>query len=121
MDALRYGTSLQRLETVLDLVGEGGGYTIVRFRNEDAWRFGVSREDVFSESGHHPPESYETLREALEHINAGWPRLRARLVHSDYAAELYDLASQRVGKSAAALEQWASARDSGGLSEQESA
>ncbi|RYH31539.1 MAG: hypothetical protein EON54_21265 [Alcaligenaceae bacterium] len=121
MDALRYEPASERCETVLEVVGEGGGYTVFRFGNEGTWRFGVSRQDVFSESSQHPPKSHETLREALDHINPGWPRLRARLVHPDYADELYDLASQRVGERAAALEQWVFARDSGGLNEHEGA
>jgi hypothetical protein len=104
-------------EVVLHVAGEGGGYTITRFEDGGAWRFAVSRRDVFSESDQRARETYGSLREALGHINAGWPRLHAVQVHPAFAEELFQLALNRLGQSAPALEQWAAARDSGGLVE----
>ncbi len=120
IDALRYEAP-SRSEAVLEVMGEGGGYTIIRFGREGAWRFKVSREDVFSQPGHDRVESYGTLRDALNHLNPAWPRLRARLVHPAYAAELYNLALERLGELAAALGQWAAARDGQRLSGYEDA
>jgi hypothetical protein len=106
-------------EIVLRLVGEGGGYTITRVDEGGAWRFAVSSQDVFSDSDERTVENYESLREALGHINTGWPRLKARRVHPAFAAEIFQLALKHLGHSAPALEQWAAARDGGGLREED--
>jgi hypothetical protein len=106
-----------RSEVVVHVAGEGGGYTITRFDEGRAWRFAVSREDVFSESDQLANENYESLREALSHINTGWPRLKALQVHPEFAAEIFQLALKRLGHGAPALEQWAAARDGAGLRE----
>lgn len=104
-------------EIVLCVAGEGGGYTISRFEDGGAWRFAVSRGDVFLESADQPIESYASLREALTQINSGWPRLHALEVHPGFVKEIYQLALERLGSSAPALRQWARARDAGGLRE----
>lgn len=115
------GRALMADEVVLEVLGEGGGYVITRFEEAGVSRFRVAREDVFSETEDRAVESYPTLREALAHINSGWPQLHARLVHPAFAAEIYELASTRLGSSAAAMEQWAAVRDAGGLNEKNQA
>lgn len=104
-----------RGEIVLEVAGEGGGYSVARRRDErGAWRFALVREDIFSDADQLVPEEYESLREALKHINTGWPRLRAKQVHPEFAALVYELALARLGADAPALKQWAVARDGAG-------
>lgn len=97
-------------EVVLELAGEGGGYTVTRLVAGGVPLFTISCRDIFSNSDQ-SAISYASLGEAMGHLNAGWPYLRARKVHPAFAGELFQLALNILGDTGAALEQWAAARD----------
>jgi hypothetical protein len=94
-------------EVILDVAGEGGGYTILGERHQGAWRFwrkaGGSDEWLYDEDetitssspitpAREPVICYShTIEKALEQINSSWPYLHPLQVHSAFAQEIWNL------------------------------
>jgi hypothetical protein len=70
----------ESVETILEVRGEGGGYTILGQRNEDGtWRLRVSARDwtpalIGDDPVERDTEWVHTLQDALARINPGWYR-----------------------------------------------
>jgi len=97
-------------EVILEVAGEGGGYTIAGELRQGQWRFwrtaGGSDSWLLDEDDNAPsaapvmprPEPtcnhYQTLDEALEQINSGWPQLYPLQVHPDFSKDIWSRVTQ---------------------------
>jgi hypothetical protein len=95
----------QQTEVILNVAGEGGGYTIMGEQHQGHWRFwrDASNSDawMYDEDEAPPAPSREpvtepticyfaTLDEALERINSGWPNLHPTLVHPSFSQDIWN-------------------------------
>lgn len=97
-------------EVILEVAGEGGGYTIAGELRQGQWQFwrtaGGSDSWLLDEDDNAPstapvmpsPEPtcnhYQTLDEALEQINSGWPQLYPLQVHPDFSKDIWSRVTQ---------------------------
>jgi hypothetical protein len=87
---------------VVELLGEGGGYTILGHEVADgAWEFKVDGYDVTPTLIDEKPivrrgDWVSTLHAVLDQINRGWYRLRAREVHPRFQNALLAEVTQHM-------------------------
>jgi hypothetical protein len=87
---------------VVELLGEGGGYTILgREVTDGAWQFKVDGYDVTPALIEEKPivrrgDWVPTLQDVLGQINRGWHRLRARGVHPTFQTAVLAEVTQRM-------------------------
>ena len=87
---------------VVELLGEGGGYTILGHEAADgAWRFKVDGYDMTPSLIDEAPilrrgDWVPTLQEVLSQINRGWYRLRAKEVHPTFQTALLAEVTQHM-------------------------
>lgn len=98
-------------EVILEVGGEGGGYTILGVQNDghwrfwrepdcgDSWMYDDEENDVESSatlSEQPKPEQsiscFGTLAEVLEQINSCWPHLLPTQVHPDFVKDIWQRA-----------------------------
>lgn len=98
-------------ETVLNVAGEGGGYTILGELHQGKWRFWLDPSESSSwmydeldrdvtasrtavtidEARPSAIRYYSSLEEALEQINACWPHLHPIQVHTSFSEKIWRL------------------------------
>jgi hypothetical protein len=89
---------------IVELLGEGGGYTILGLKETDgAWRFKIDGYDatpslIDAEAIVRRGDWVPTLQDALGQINRGWYRLRAREVHPKFQTALLAEVTQHMLK-----------------------
>jgi hypothetical protein len=87
---------------IVELLGEGGGYTILGHEAADgAWRFNVDGYDMTPSLIDEAPilrrgDCVPTLQEVLGQINRGWYRLRAQQMHPKFQTALLAEVTQRM-------------------------
>lgn len=87
---------------VVELLGEGGGYTILgRAATDGAWRFKVDGYDMTPALIDEEPivrrgDWVPTLQDVLSQINRGWYRLRAREVYPKFQTALLAEVTQHM-------------------------
>ena len=97
----------KQTEVILNVAGEGGGYTILGEQYQGHWRFwrDASGSDAWmyddidtespSASSNEPATEpticyFETLEEALEQINSCWPHLHPIQVHPSFSQDIWN-------------------------------
>lgn len=100
--------SSKQSEVILNVAGEGGGYTILGEQHQGSWRFwrepGSSDEFMFDEDDEEkstvlfeetrpaPPIRYAaSLDQVLQEINSCWPRLWPIQVHPVFSEDIWNL------------------------------
>jgi hypothetical protein len=87
---------------VVELLGEGGGYTIIgREVTDGAWQFKVDGSDMTPALINEEPivrrgDWVPTLQDVFGQINRGWYRLRAREVHPKFQTALLAEVTQHM-------------------------
>jgi hypothetical protein len=100
-------TQSKEPEVILEVAGEGGGYTILGEQRDDCWRFWRAEGDsdswlldddddaeavvpLSNERVSEPAACYfNTLEAALDQINSCWPHLRPLQVHPAFAKDIW--------------------------------
>ena len=118
----------QKKEVILDVAGEGGGYTILGEQHHGRWRFWrdpgsgdawmfdddnqVNVESARTKPTPEPAIDYcDTLDEVLKKINVNWPRLYPLQVHPSFASDILQrvtlyLTHTSVGSASGVTSRW---------------
>lgn len=70
------------MQTILKLIGEGGGYCIEGEQDGSGWRFRVAR---------NPEVWRRSLQDVLLTINQGWPGLYPETIHPEFRVAVWEL------------------------------
>ena len=96
----------EQTEVILEVAGEGGGYTIMGKQQDGQWLFWRDGRDsdawMYDEFDEEAPAStsketaaepavchYKTLGKALEQINSDWPNLHPIRVHPHFSKDIW--------------------------------